>query len=151
VPNINVLIIDDEERFLKTTQTLLEKEGYAVRTAPDGFRGLDSLKTSRTDVVVLDVKMPGIDGIEVLRSIKADHPLVEVLMLTGHATMETAIDGLKLGAFDYLTKPCDLSTLKRKIDEAYEKRAAMLEKIQKAKFDRIISHPMEVFSAEESL
>ena len=103
------------------------------------------------DVVVLDVKMPGMDGIEVLRLIKAQHPLVEVLMLTGHATMETAIDGLKLGAFDYLTKPCDIPVLKQKIMEAYDKRGAMLEKIQKAKFDRIISHPMEVFSKEESL
>ncbi len=149
--NINVLIVDDEERFLKTTRTLLEKEGYTVQTASDGFLGLDILKASRIDVVILDVKMPGIDGIEVLRSIKADRPLVEVLMLTGHATMETAIDGLKLGAFDYLTKPCDLSVLKRKIGEANEKRAAMLEKIRKAKFDRIISHPMEVFSNEESL
>ena len=95
--------------------------------------------------------MPGMDGIEVLRRIKSDHPLVEVLMLTGHATMESAIDGLKLGAFDYLTKPCDIPVLKQKIMEAYDKRAAMLEKIQKAKFDRIISHPMEVFSKEESL
>ncbi len=148
---INVLIVDDEERFLKTTRTLLEKEGYAVQTAGDGFRGLDILKSARIDVAILDVKMPGIDGVEVLRSIKADRPLVEVLMLTGNATMETAIDGLKLGAFDYLTKPCEISVLKQKIDEAYAKRAAMLDKIQKAKIDRIISHPMEVFSNEESL
>lgn len=148
---IKVVIIDDEQRFLKTTQTLLEKEGYQVITANDGQAGLDILKAKAADVVVLDVKMPGMDGIEVLRHIKSDHPLVEVLMLTGHATMESAIDGLKLGAFDYLTKPCDIPVLKQKILAAYEKRAAMLEKIQKAKFDRIISHPMEVFSKEESL
>jgi DNA-binding NtrC family response regulator len=147
----HVLIIDDEQRFLKTTQSLLEKEGYHVLTAVDGLKGLDVLQKKRVDVVVLDVKMPGMDGIEVLRRIKSDHPLVEVLMLTGHATMESAIDGLKLGAFDYLTKPCDIPVLKQKIMEAYDKRAAMLEKIQKAKFDRIISHPMEVFSKEESL
>ncbi len=147
----NVLIIDDEERFLKTTRALLEKEGYQVQTAAEGRQGLDILKAKRIDVVVLDVKMPGMDGIEVLRRIKSDHPLVEVLMLTGHATMESAIDGLKLGAFDYLTKPCDIPVLKKKIMDAYDKRAAMLEKIQKAKFDRIISHPMEVFSKEESL
>ena len=147
----HVLIIDDEQRFLKTTQSLLEKEGYHVLTAVDGLKGLDALQKKRVDVVVLDVKMPGMDGIEVLRRIKSDHPLVEVLMLTGHATMESAIDGLKLGAFDYLTKPCDIPVLKQKIMEAYDKRAAMLEKIQKAKFDRIISHPMEVFSKEESL
>jgi len=147
----HVLIIDDEQRFLKTAQSLLEKEGYHVLTSVDGLKGLDVLQKKRVDVVVLDVKMPGMDGIEVLRRIKSDHPLVEVLMLTGHATMESAIDGLKLGAFDYLTKPCDIPVLKQKIMEAYDKRAAMLEKIQKAKFDRIISHPMEVFSKEESL
>lgn len=149
MPSANVLIIDDEERFLKTTQALLEKEGYKVLTAVDGRQGLEILKGKRIDVVVLDVKMPGMDGVEVLQRIKAGHPLVEVLMLTGHATMETAIDGLKLGAFDYLTKPCDISTLKQKILAAHDKRSAMLEKIQKAKFDRIISHPMEVFSKEE--
>lgn len=147
----NVLIIDDEQRFLKTTQTLLEKEGYKVLTAADGQQGLEALKKRSVDVVVLDVKMPGMDGIEVLRRIKADHPLVEVLMLTGHATMESAVDGLKSGAFDYLTKPCDIPVLKEKINAAYDKRSAMLDKIQKAKFDRIISHPMEVFSKEESL
>ena len=149
MPSANVLIVDDEERFLKTTQALLEKEGYKVLTAVDGRQGLATLKDKRIDVVVLDVKMPGMDGVEVLQRIKAAHPLVEVLMLTGHATMETAIDGLKLGAFDYLTKPCDISTLKQKILAAHDKRSAMLEKIQKAKFDRIISHPMEVFSKEE--
>ncbi len=149
MPLTTVLIVDDEARFLKTTQVLLEKEGYKVYTAEDGYQGLSAIQDKRVDVVILDVKMPGIDGVDVLRRIKADHPLVEVLMLTGHATMETAIDGLKLGAFDYLTKPCDLSVLKEKINAAHDKRAAALEKIQKAKFDRIISHPMEVFSKEE--
>ena len=148
---IKVLIIDDEQRFLKTTQTLLEKTGYQVLTAPDGQTGLSVLKERTVDVVILDVKMPGLDGIDVLRLIKAEHPLIEVIMLTGHATMETAIEGLKLGAFDYLTKPCDIPVLKEKIQAAYGKRAAMLQRIQRAKFDRIISHPMEVFSKEESL
>jgi DNA-binding response OmpR family regulator len=149
MPLTTVLIIDDEARFLKTTQALLEKEEYKVFTAADGYQGLAALKDKRIDVVILDVKMPGMDGIQVLQQIKADYPLVEVLMLTGHATMETAIEGLKLGAFDYLTKPCDIPVLKEKIMAAYDKRAAMLDKIQKAKFDRIISHPMEVFSKEE--
>ena len=82
MPLTNVLIVDDEERFLKTTQTLLEKEGYKVFTAADGYKGLEALKDRRIDVVVLDVKMPGLDGVEVLKRIKADHPLVEVIMLT---------------------------------------------------------------------
>ena len=141
----NVLLVDDEERFLKTTKALLEKQECNVFTATDGWQGLDQLKQKRIDVVILDVKMPGIDGIEVLRRIKESHPLVEVIMLTGHSTMDSAINGLKLGAFDYLTKPCDLSELKLKLKAAHEKRTAMLDKIQKAKIDRIISHPMEAF------
>ena len=145
MPITNVLLIDDEERFLKTTKTLLDKEGCNVFTAADGWQGLDLLKAQRIDVVVLDVKMPGIDGIEVLRRIKEMVPLVEVIMLTGHSTLDTAIRGLKLGAFDYLTKPCDIKELKLKIKAAHERRAVMLEKIQKAKIDRIISHPMEAF------
>lgn len=143
-----VLIIDDEERFLKTTKALLEKEDCQVSTSMDGWSGVAVLKEKQIDVVVLDVKMPGIDGIEVLRRIKAEHPLVEVLMLTGHATMESAIEGLKLGVFDYLAKPCDIGVLKQKIKSAHDKRTASLEKIRKAKIDRIISHPMEVFEKD---
>lgn len=144
----NVLIIDDEERFLKTTKTLLEKEDCRVLTSTDGWSGVAMLKEKQIDVVILDVKMPGIDGVEVLRRIKAEHPLVEVLMLTGHATMESAIEGLKLGAFDYMAKPCDIEVLKQKIKTAQAKREASLEKIRKAKIDRIISHPMEVFEKD---
>ena len=145
MPMTNILLIDDEERFLKTTRALLEKEECHVSTAVDGWQGLEQLKAKRIDVVILDVKMPGIDGIEVLRRIKADHPLVEVIMLTGHSTLDSAISGLKLGAFDYLTKPCDISELKLKAKAAHEKRSVALGKIQKAKIDRIISHPMEAF------
>lgn len=145
MPVTNVLLVDDEERFLTTTKALLDKEGCNVFTAADGWRGMEQLKAQRIDVIVLDVKMPGIDGIEVLRRIKELHPLVEVIMLTGHSTLDTAIRGLKLGAFDYLTKPCDISELKLKIKAAHEKRSAMLEKVRKEKIDKIISHPMEAF------
>ena len=145
MPLTNLLIIDDEERFLITTQALLGKQECQVFTATDGWQGLEQLKHKRIDVVILDVKMPGIDGIEVLRRIKADHPLVEVIMLTGHSTLDSAINGLKLGAFDYLTKPCDISELILKLKAAHEKRMTALDKIQKAKIDRIISDPMEAF------
>jgi DNA-binding NtrC family response regulator len=149
MPITNVLIIDDEERFLQTTQKLLEKQGYTVYTATEGFRGITRLKVKRIDVVILDVKMPGMDGVAVLRKIKADFPLVEVVMLTGHSTVESAIEGLKLGAFDYLTKPCDIPVLIQKIDEAGDKKKSAEEKIRKARLDRIISHPLELFSEDE--
>jgi DNA-binding NtrC family response regulator len=149
MPMTNVLIIDDEERFLKTTQTLLEKQGYTVYTAADGLRGITRLNGKRIDVVILDVKMPGMDGVQVLQKIKTDFPLVEVIMLTGHSTVETAIEGLKLGAFDYLTKPCDIPVLIQKIDAAGDKKKTAEEKIRKARLDRIISHPLELFSKDE--
>jgi DNA-binding response OmpR family regulator len=149
MPITNVLIIDDEERFLQTTQKLLEKQGYTVYTATDGLRGITRLKGKRIDVVILDVKMPGMDGVEVLRKIKTDFPLVEVVMLTGHSTVESAIEGLKLGAFDYLTKPCDIPVLIQKIDAAGDKKKTAEEKIRKARLDRIISHPLELFSEDE--
>jgi DNA-binding NtrC family response regulator len=144
--NIKLLIIDDEERFLKTTKTLLEKKGFDVYTSINGLNGLEILQNKRIDVVILDVKMPGLDGIEVLRRIKAKYPLVEVIMLTGHSTTESAVEGLKLGAFDYLIKPCDIAVLKEKAENAYEKKDNMEEKIRQAKIDRIISHPLEVFT-----
>jgi DNA-binding response OmpR family regulator len=149
MPITNILIIDDEKRFLKTTQMLLEKQGYTVYTAPDGYQGITQLKGKRIDVVVLDVKMPGMDGIEVLKKIKAGFPLVEVIMLTGHSTLENAIEGLKLGAFDYLTKPCDIPVLIQKIDAAGDKKKTAEEKLRKARLDRIISHPLELFSEDE--
>jgi DNA-binding response OmpR family regulator len=130
MPTINVLLIDDEERFLKTTKILLDKEGCQVFAAADGWRGMEQLKIRSIDVVVLDVKMPGIDGIDVLRQIKERSPLVEVIMLTGHSTLDTAMRGLKLGAFDYLTKPCDIGELKLKIKAAHERRSAMLARTQ---------------------
>ena len=91
------------------------------------------------EVVVLDVKMPGMDGIETLVKIKQKAPLVEVIMLTGHATVETAIDGMKLGAFDYLMKPCDIDILVNKVNEALEKKRKHDEKIIEAKMKEISS------------
>ena len=126
MPITNVLLIDDEERFLKTTKLLLDREECHVFTAADGRQGMAQLNTRSIDVVVLDIKMPGIDGIDVLQRIKERTPLVEVIMLTGHSTLDTAMRGLKLGAFDYLTKPCDIGELKLKIKAAHERRSVML-------------------------
>ena len=128
MPITNVMLVDDEERFLKTTKTLLDKADCHVATAADGLHAMEQLKSQPIDVIVLDVKMPGIDGVEVLRRIKELRPGVEVIMLTGHSTLDTALRGLQLGAFDYLTKPCDISELKLKIKAAHERRMARLER-----------------------
>lgn len=145
--HVRLLIVDDEERFLATTRILLEKRGVtSLYTAMNGVDALRILQEERIDVVVLDVKMPGMDGVEVLRRIKQERPLVEVIMLTGHASVESAVEGLKLGAFDYVMKPIDIPDLLAKIEEAYDKKRAHDEKIRAAKVNEIISHPMAVFS-----
>jgi DNA-binding NtrC family response regulator len=145
---LKLLLVDDEERFVKTTKTLLEKKGVSTLTALNGMDALKTLQESLVDVVVLDVKMPGLDGVDVLREIKREHPLVEVIMLTGHASVESAIEGLKLGAFDYLMKPCDISTLLEKANEAFEKKEAVEEKIRQAKLKKIIRRPSAVFEED---
>ena len=146
---MQLLLVDDEERFLETTKTLLDKRGVNTFIAPSGREAIGVLDEQKIDVVILDVKMPGVDGIEVLRKIKQRYPLVEVVMLTGHATVKTAVEGMRLGAFDYVTKPCDVADLLAKAQEAHEKKRATEEKIRKAKTERIISHPMAVFEDDD--
>jgi len=129
-----VLLVDDEAPFVETMTKRLEKRNLKVKTALSGQSALDTLgENPGIDVIILDVKMPGMDGIEALRKIKADHPLVEVIMLTAHATVESAIEGMKLGAFDYLMKPCDMDQLVSKVQEATRKKRDHEEKIRIAK------------------
>ena len=131
-----LLIVDDEERFLKTTKALMEKKQCVVATAPGGIEALDLLGRQEIDVVILDVKMPGMDGIEVLEQImeiKKKYPLVEVIMLTGHSTTESAVEGMELGAFDYLLKPCDIDILHGKVLEARDKKLTRQERISRDK------------------
>lgn len=116
-----LMLVDDEERYLETTRKLLEKKGHRAVTASSGLDALNKLKESGAHVVILDVKMPQMDGHETFREIKKRFPLVEVIMLTGHATVESAIEGLREGAFDYLMKPTDVDVLIDKAQEAFEK------------------------------
>ncbi|MBC8876469.1 MAG: response regulator [Planctomycetes bacterium] len=146
---IHVLLVDDEAEFLEYLKSRLESRGLTVFSAASGLDALRTVDQQRIDVVVLDVRMPGIGGLEVLRKTKQKHPLVEVIMLSGNATVESAIDGLKLGAFDYVTKPCDMSDLLEKINAAYARKETAEEKIRLARLDRIVRHPMAVFDKEE--
>lgn len=133
-----VLLVDDEKAFVEAMTRRLTKRDVTVRNAFSGQECLDALTTmADVEVVVLDVKMPGIDGVDTLKRLKAEHPLVEVIMLTGHATVETAIDGMKLGAFDYLMKPCDMDVLMEKIDAAATKKRQHEEKILEARAQSI--------------
>ncbi|MBU0992073.1 MAG: response regulator [Proteobacteria bacterium] len=134
----NILLVDDEQPFVETMTKRLEKRNYKVNAAFSGYDAIKILeKESQVEVVILDVKMPGKDGIGVLQEIKQKYPLIEVIMLTGHATVESAIQGMKLGAYDYLMKPCDMNELVAKVDEATGKKRAHEEKIVEARMKRI--------------
>ena len=128
-----VLLVDDEKGFLDAMAKRLGKRGLIVSTAVGGAEALAALAADDlVEVVVLDVKMPGMDGIQALDRIKAEYPLVEVVMLTGHATVETAIEGMRKGAFDYLMKPCEVEVLMDKIEQAASRRRAHDQRILEA-------------------
>lgn len=140
-----IMLVDDEEPFVETMKKRLEKRELFLITAFSGQEALDILEDHRNlDVIILDVKMPGMDGIETLRAIKKVQPLTEVIMLTGHATVETAIEGMKLGALDYLMKPCDMELLLTKVREATDKKRTHEDKIREAKVREALStHGLE--------
>lgn len=135
---IKVMLVDDERPFVETITKRLSKRNLEVVPAFSGKEALELLeKDDQIDIVILDVKMPVMDGIETLREIKRGYALVEVIMLTGHATVETAIDGMRYGAYDYLMKPCDIETLMQKVAEAAAKKAKHEEKILEARMKEI--------------
>ena len=144
---MKILLVDDEERFLSTTKKLLERKNIDVMTAGSGADALRLLSSHRVHVVILDVKMPGMDGVATLREIKARFPMVEVIMLTGHATVESAIEGLKSGAVDYLMKPADLEEIVEKATDAYSRRVDIEEKIRVARMRRMMKSPREILSS----
>ena len=133
-----VLLVDDEADFVEIMVKRLKKRGFQTLTAMSGPEALELLEeTERVDIVLLDVKMPGMDGIEVLSQLKEKWPLVEVIMLTGHATVESAIEGMKRGAFDYLMKPCDMEVLMAKVKEADQKKRDQEERLVRARAEMI--------------
>jgi DNA-binding NtrC family response regulator len=135
---IKVLLVDDEKEFVETLAQRLEIRDFDVKTSLSGEECLELVREDDFDVIVLDVLMPGKGGIETLKEIKHLKPLVHVIMLTGHATVETAIEGMKIGAFDYLMKPTDTEDLVKKITEAGHLKAAHEERIRKAEINNIL-------------
>jgi DNA-binding NtrC family response regulator len=126
---IRVLIVDDEVEFMETLVKRLRKRKLDVNGVTSGEAALGQLKENPADVVVLDVKMPGMSGLDTLREIKKEYSLMEVIMLTGHASVEVAIEGMSLGAFDYLMKPVEIDDLVYKIQDA-GKRKTLHEKTE---------------------
>lgn len=121
--SIKVLLVDDEPGFLDVLDRRLGKRGLVVTLAQSGEQALEALERAPVDVVVLDVKMPGLDGLQTLREVKRLQPLVEVILLTGHASVEVAVQGMELGAFDYLMKPVDLDALTLKLEDASRRKS----------------------------
>lgn len=135
---INVLMVDDEAQFRATTSKILIKKGFHTTIAATGMEALDILKINPQDVVILDIMMPGMDGHEALAKIKAIAPDTQVIMLTGHGGLDSAKKSLEHGAFDYLTKPCDIDLLASKINSAYEAKQKKEDREEKTAGDIMI-------------
>ena len=120
--NPRILLVDDEARFRGNLQKMLGAQGLAVDAKGSGAEALEELERQSYDVIVLDIRMPGMDGLTTLKEIKKISPGVEVIILSGHASMDAAMEINRLGGYDYLMKPCPLEDLLLKIDAAYEKK-----------------------------
>jgi DNA-binding NtrC family response regulator len=139
--NMRVLVVDDENDFLEMTVKRINKKDIQCEGAMSGYDAIEKIKKENFDVVLLDVKMPGMDGVETLREIKRLKPLIEVVMLTGHASVESGIEGMKLGAFDYLMKPMELDKILETIQDAYKKKSIQEEKIIQAQIKKDLARP----------
>jgi DNA-binding NtrC family response regulator len=136
---VKILLVDDEKPFVETMNETSEKarELTLFRPMTVWRHWIAWRKNSGIEVVILDIKMPNMDGMTALKEIKSKFPLIEVIMLTGHATVETGIEGMKMGAFDYLMKPCDMEQLIVKVNEAAKRKRDQEEKIMEARMQAI--------------
>jgi two-component system response regulator CpxR len=135
---ISVLLVDDEKDFVESLAERLQLRDFNVATALSGDEAIKLVEENEFDVIVLDVQMPGKDGVETLKEIKNIEQLSQVIMLTGHATVKTAIEGMKSGAFDYLMKPTDTDELIEMINNAYQLVAEQRDKIRQAEINNIL-------------
>jgi DNA-binding NtrC family response regulator len=154
--SVRILIVDDEEIVIRSCRRILEDEGTVVDSVMDGWEALRKVDDNPYDVIVLDIMMPKVDGLEVLQNVKERHPDVDVIMMTGLSQVQTAVKAMKLGAFDYLSKPFDPDELKHVVDRALERRRLLRENSalksevsSKYRFENIIgsSPPMQAVYA----
>ena len=124
----NVLLVDDEEQFLKVLSQRLEGKGLKVDTSTSGEDAIKKVKGKDFDAIILDLVMPGMSGIETLKRIRSENPDLQIILLTGHATVEKGVEAMKTGAVDFLEKPADLNKILEKVAEAKRKRVLLVEK-----------------------
>ena len=136
--SFRLLVVDDEEDFLETLVKRLNKRNIDATGVSSGEEALEVINEKPFDVVIMDVKMPGLDGIETLRELKKVNPGIEVIILSGHASVDAAMDGMRLGAYEYLLKPCEIEELIEKIDRAYELKADRDKRVRKAEIRKMI-------------
>ena len=123
-----ILLVDDETEFVERVAILLERRGFSTRTVYDGESAILALQEKDFDVIVLDLKMPGLDGIATFRKTLQLELPTQVLILTGHGSIDTALEAMELGAHDYLAKPCEIEELVAKIDSAWDAKAVAEER-----------------------
>lgn len=140
-----ILLVDDETVFTDNMTRLLTARGYSVTAADSGAVALEVLEENDFDVIVLDLKMPGMDGIATLKEIRKLGLFTQTLVLTGHGSIDTALEAVKLGACDYLTKPCEIDELVAKIEEAWEKKDEEEKKDRQEKIQKVVESPSSVF------
>lgn len=133
-----VLLVDDEVDFLNALAERMRNRGMEVATSASGVEALQQVEKEPYDVIILDLLMPGIDGLEALKILKAKRPELQVILLTGHATIEKGIEAMKLGAMDFLEKPADLNQLTEKIKKAQAKKMLIVEKQTEEKIKKIL-------------
>jgi len=140
-----ILLVDDEVVFTTNMGKLLTNRGFKVTAANSGDAAIQALEKENFDVVVLDLKMPGKDGLTTLKEIKKLGLFTETLILTGHGSIDTALEAIKLGAYDYLTKPCEIEDLVGKIEGAWQKKDGAEKKEMKEKMQKVVESPSSIF------
>ncbi len=135
---IKLLICDDEVKFLESIAERLELRGFDVTKATSGKDAVEAARTGGFDLAILDLKMPGMNGIEVLEILKKEHKYLEVIILTGHGSIDSAVESTKLGAFSYLSKPYDLDDLLQSLKDAYETRMKNKFEADTERMDKIL-------------
>ena len=140
-----ILLVDDEIVFTDNISKLLTSRGYRVTAVNSGGHAIRLLQEENFDVVVLDLKMPGMDGIATLKEIKKLGLFTETLILTGHGSIDTALEAVKLGAYDYLTNPCELDELLAKIEGAWEQKDDKEKIDMQEKIQKVVESPSSVF------